>query len=161
MLDKTIHSHRMLSRSTSSCNRKRRSSFRMNETPSKVASGDLPTLQYRHSFDSSGQRPQRQRLLIGCISPRASEKSQHWNSFYKRFQTKKKRLESPGVEDGMLSRMATRIFSDCTRPQSLDEPDEWTDVEMPLHRHSEVMRQAQWQFWKDEFDQDCRVELTK
>jgi hypothetical protein len=116
----------------------------------KVAIGCLPA--QRNSFES--------RKLMGCL-PRSS--SEHWVSFHKRFQ-KTHRVErslrrsgrsnsneypdgAAAQQEGILSKITNRIFSDCSNPHN-DEPDEWV-VEVPSKPYLEL-RNANWHFWKEE-----------
>lgn len=95
----------------------------------KTATGDLP------SSKQSECAPR----MIGC-PPSSTLSSEHWSSFYKRFQDKsgKKNARAhtmPQSEVGMLSKFASRMFTDCTRVLDCrrNASDEWVEYrEVPL-----------------------------
>lgn len=141
----------------------------------KVAVGPLPI---QHRSDGKYRRP----TLLGyqsstaTTSRRSSSCSEHWSSFHKRFQTKasKKRTKwnysivQQQSEEGIFFKIASRMFSDCTRTmdyrKAVLSDDEWSDY------YCEVEGQGQhtlhWRFWnkKNDIDnegEECRVELTE
>lgn len=138
----------------------------------KVAVGELPPPR-SGSRSSNGSFRQHRPTLLGFDGHSNSRtSSEHWNSFYRRFQDKpQKTRRDTSNNRGIFSRVACRML-DCTRTMTYQDSrtDDWSDtMEVPMRQRSlEELRQAHWCFWdddddgaEDEEEEECRVDLTE
>lgn len=165
--------------------RKRSSSFvidssvyeRRGSSISRVAAGSLPP--QRSSMDVMFSGPVRGHRSVSMPSSfegssfqlpnfgRSS--SENWNSFHKRFQTKKKREEKRGIRRSALVRLVNRMFMDCTRPNSFsrdasneDDCSQWVESEVDFESDPADIHHIRWMHYKAHSDdQERRLELIE